>query len=57
MPAFGHLPVTDIASDDGAFVVTYRPQMQRLLDSVARMGVLTPLHLRRPALNRRPCNS
>ena len=49
MPAFGNIPVTDIASDDGAFVVTYRPQMQRLLDSVARMGVLTPLHLRRPA--------
>ena len=49
MPAFGRIPVTDIASDDGAFVVTYRPQMQRLLDSVARMGVLTPLHLRRPA--------
>ena len=46
MPAFGRIPVTDIASDDGAFVVTYRPQMQRLLDSVARMGVLTPLHLR-----------
>lgn len=49
MPVFGDIPVTDIASDDGAFVVTYRPQMQRLLDSVARMGVLTPLHLRRPA--------
>lgn len=49
MLAFGRIPVTDIASDDGAFVVTYRPQMQRLLDSVARMGVLTPLHLRRPA--------
>ena len=49
MPAFGHITVTDIASDDGAFVVTYRPQTQRLLDSVARMGVLTPLHLRRPA--------
>ena len=48
MPVFGRIPVTDIASDDGAFVVTYRPQMQRLLDSVARMGVLTPLHLRRP---------
>ena len=47
MPAFGHIPVTDIASDDGAFVVTYRPQTQRLLDSVTRMGVLTPLHLRR----------
>ena len=49
MPVFGDIPVTDIASDDGAFVVTYRPQMQRLLDSVAHMGVLTPLHLRRPA--------
>ena len=49
MPAFGHLPVTDIAWDNGAFVVTYRPQMQRLLDSVARVGVLTPLHLRRTA--------
>lgn len=49
MPTFGHIPVTDIASDDGAFVVTYRPQMQRLLDSVAHVGVLTPLHLRRPA--------
>ena len=49
MPAFSHVPVTDIALDDEAFVVTYRPQMQRLVDSVARMGVLTPLHLRRPA--------
>lgn len=49
MPAFRHIPVADIALDDGAFVVTYRPQMQRLLDSVARMGVLTPLHVRRPA--------
>ena len=49
MPAFGYIPVTDIAWDNGAFVVTYRPQMQRLLDSVARVGVLTPLHLRRTA--------
>lgn len=49
MPAFGHIPLTDIALDDDTFVVTYRPQMQRLLDSVARMGVLTPLHVRRPA--------
>ena len=47
MPAFSHVPVTHIALDDEAFVVTYRPQMQRLLESVARMGVLTPLHLRR----------
>ena len=49
MPAFSHVPVTHIALDDEAFVVTYRPQMQRLLESVVRMGVLTPLHLRRPA--------
>ena len=49
MPAFSHIPVADIALDDEAFVVTYRPQMQRLLDSVARVGVLTPLHVRRPA--------
>ena len=47
MPTFGHVPVADIALDNEAFVVTYQPQMQRLLDSVARMGVLTPLHLRR----------
>ena len=47
MPKFEHVPVTDIALDDETFVVTYRPQMQRLLDSVARMGVLTPLHVRR----------
>ena len=49
MPTFGYIPVADIALDDEAFVVTYRPQMRRLLDSVARMGVLTPLHVRRPA--------
>ncbi|MDE0206759.1 MAG: hypothetical protein OXP66_12115 [Candidatus Tectomicrobia bacterium] len=48
MSAFGRVPVADISPDDQPFVVTYRPQMQRLLDSVARMGVLTPLHLRRP---------
>ena len=47
MPAFGRILVTDIAPDDETLVVTYRPQMQRLLDSVARMGVLTPLHVRR----------
>ena len=49
MPAFSHVPVTDIALDDEAFVVTYRPQMQRLVESVARMGILSPLHLRRAA--------
>ena len=49
MSTFGHVPVADIVLDEDTFVVTYRPQMQRLLDSVARMGVLTPLHLRRPS--------
>jgi hypothetical protein len=49
MPTFERIPVAGISLADEAFVVTYRPQMQRLLDSVARMGVLTPLHLRRTA--------
>ena len=48
-PTFGHVPVADISLDDEAFVVTYRPEMQRLLDSVAQVGVLTPLHVRRTA--------
>ena len=49
MPTFHHILVADISSDDEGFVVTYRPQMERLVDSVARMGVLSPLHLRRTA--------
>ena len=49
MPTFGDVPVADISPDEEAFVVTYRPQMERLLNSVARMGVLSPLHLRRTA--------
>ena len=49
MPTFGYIPAADISSDDEGFVVTYRPQMERLVDSVARMGVLSPLHLRRTA--------
>ena len=49
MPTFGHILVADISLYDETFVVTYRPQMERLLDSVARVGVLSPLHLRRSA--------
>ena len=49
MPTFGYIPVADISLEEEAFVVTYRPQLQRLLDSVAEVGVLTPLHLRRTA--------
>ena len=49
MPTFGYIPVADISLEEEAFVVTYRSRMQRLLDSVAEVGVLTPLHLRRTA--------
>jgi ParB-like chromosome segregation protein Spo0J len=46
-PVLHHVPLTDIALDDRTFIVTYRPQMQALQRSVAQVGVLTPLHLRR----------
>ena len=49
VPTFGYVPVSDIAANNLAFVVTFRPQMQRLLESVARAGVLTPLQLRQTA--------
>jgi len=46
---FRHVPLTEIALDDYTFIVTYRPEMQALQRSVARVGVLTPLHLRQPS--------
>ncbi|MGE3537221.1 MAG: ParB/RepB/Spo0J family partition protein [Candidatus Tectimicrobiota bacterium] len=47
MPAqLCEVPLTAIALDDTTFLVTYRPAMQALQHSVARMGVLTPVHLR-----------
>ena len=49
MPTFDHISVAGASLEDDSFVLTYRPQMERLLDSVARVGVLTPLHLRRTA--------
>src|SRR5919198_5974028 len=48
-PIFRHVPLTEIALDDHTFIVTYRPEMQALQRSVARVGVLTPLHLRQPS--------
>jgi ParB family chromosome partitioning protein len=48
-PVFRHVPLTEIALDDHTFIVTYRPEMQALQRSVARVGVLTPLHLRQPS--------
>jgi ParB family chromosome partitioning protein len=46
-PTFHDVALSDIALDDHTCIVTYRPQMSALQDSVARAGVLTPLHLRR----------
>ena len=53
MPALQHVPLVDIALDDTRFVVTYRPELQRLHRSVAQAGVLTPLHLRRVSASER----
>jgi ParB-like chromosome segregation protein Spo0J len=46
-PVLQDVPCRDITRDDQTFSVTYRPALQALRQSVARMGVLTPLHLRR----------
>lgn len=45
-PPFRCVPLTDIALDDATFLFTYQPEMHALQRSVARTGVLTPLHLR-----------
>lgn len=44
-PSFQHVPLMDIALDDHTCIVTYRPELHALQRSVARAGVLTPLHL------------
>src|SRR5262245_60855901 len=48
-PALRYVSLTRIALADHTFVVTYRPEMQALQRSVARVGVLTPVHLRQPS--------
>jgi len=48
-PVFRHVTLTEIALEDRTFIVTYRPEMHALQRSVARVGVLTPLHLRQPS--------
>ena len=40
------IPLTDIDTTDHAFIFTYHPEMHALERSVARAGVVTPLHLR-----------
>ena len=49
MPVLQQIAATDTGVDEGAFVVTYRPEIGRLLESVAQVGVLTPLIMRRTA--------
>jgi hypothetical protein len=44
---FQDVPLTAIALADQTFSVTYRPELAALQRSVAQVGVLTPLHLRR----------
>jgi ParB-like nuclease domain len=46
-PVLQDVPLTDIALDDRTFIVTYRPDLHTLQRSIAQVGVLTPLHLRR----------
>jgi len=48
-PVFRRVALTEIALEESPFIVTYRPEMQALQRSVARVGVLTPLHLRQPS--------
>ena len=48
-PVFQYVQLGDIALTDQTFIITYRPDLHPLQRSVARVGVLTPLHLRRVA--------
>jgi ParB-like chromosome segregation protein Spo0J len=48
-PTFEHIDINDVDLEDKQFIVTYRPQLEALEQSIARMGVLTPVHLRRTA--------
>jgi hypothetical protein len=52
-PIFDYINVSDIDLEDKRFIVTYQPDMQVLEHAVARMGVLTPIHLRRPTTHGR----
>jgi ParB-like chromosome segregation protein Spo0J len=48
-PTFENIDINDIDLEDQQFIVTYRPQLQVLEPSIARLGVLTPVHLRHTA--------
>lgn len=48
-PVFQYVPLSDIALADQTFSITYCPDLRSLQRSVAQVGVLTPLHLRRVA--------
>ncbi len=48
-PALRYVSLSEIALEDHTFVVTYRPDLQALQQSVAQVGVLSPVHLRQPS--------
>lgn len=48
-PEFRQVSLDDIAFDDESCTVTYRPETTALQRSVARVGVLSPVHLRQMA--------
>jgi len=52
-PIFDYINVSDIDLEDKRFIVTYEPDIEILERSIARMGVLTPIHLRRPTTHGR----
>ena len=52
-PELAHIPLAEIDLEDQTFVVTYRPELQTLQRSISQVGVITPVHLRRPAAQAR----
>jgi ParB/RepB/Spo0J family partition protein len=48
-PSFQRVPLTDIELDDDTFCITYRPDLRLLQQSVACVGVLSPVQLRHVA--------
>lgn len=46
-PTFRHVALTDIDLDDTQWLLTYHPQRETLRRSLAQVGVVTPVQLRR----------
>lgn len=52
-PQLAHVPLAEIDFADQTFVVTYAPDLHTLRRSIRRIGVITPVHLRRPTVQDR----